>query len=99
MKNKVKSLEERVAELDTAKEGEGKRVKNLEVELANLRLLKEETNEENKGLKLKLQKSVEDVAKVLGDGYGRCLSHLSASGFDVSGHSFDEYIRDYAASV
>lgn len=41
---------------------------------------------------------VEEIAKVLGDGYGHYLSRVSAVGFDVVGHFFNDYIRDYAFS-
>lgn len=42
---------------------------------------------------------MEDVPKELGEGYGQCLGRLSALGLDVIGHSFKEYIRDYATGV
>lgn len=48
-------------------------------------------------LKAEVQKGVEDIAKELKDGYDRCLWRLSNAGVDVATHSFDDYIRDYAA--
>lgn len=85
--------------MEIAKESDEKRIQFLESELANLRTSKEKVDEENKSLRLEVQKGVEDVTRALGYGYNRCLGRLSASGVDISGHSFEDYIRDYATSV
>lgn len=45
-----------------------------------------------------LCRSVKDIAKVLSEGYSRCLERVSVARFDISGHSFDDYVCDYAAS-
>lgn len=60
-----------------------------------LRPNKREVLDENDNLKGKVQKGIDDIAKALGDGYGRCLARLSAAGVDVSNQSFEDYIRDY----
>lgn len=54
--------------------------------------------DENEALKVEVQKGVEDIAKALGEGYNRCLGRVATAGFAVEGHSFDDYIRDFAAS-
>lgn len=41
---------------------------------------------------------MEDIANTLKDGYDRCLSRLSSAGIDVTGHAFEDYVRDYASS-
>lgn len=45
-----------------------------------------------------MQKGVEEVAGALGEGYGRCLERVTKAGFDPSGHAFEDYIHDYAAT-
>ncbi|XP_074362211.1 uncharacterized protein LOC141702423 [Apium graveolens] len=54
--------------------------------------------EENATLKAEVEKAVEDIANALGDGYGRCVTRMKNAGFDTSGHSFEDYIRELAAS-
>lgn len=34
----------------------------------------------------------------MGQGYSQCLERVSKAGFSVEGHSFENFIRDYAAS-
>lgn len=45
-----------------------------------------------------MEKGVENIFNALGDGYAHCLERVFAAGFDPTGHSFTDYIRDYAAS-
>lgn len=45
-----------------------------------------------------MEKRVEDISNALGDGYAHCLERVFAAGFDPTGHSFTDYIRDYPAS-
>lgn len=54
---------------------------------------------EVEGLKLEVQKGVEEIAKGLGEGYDRCLTRMASVGVDISGHSFVEYIKEFAKSM
>lgn len=64
-----------------------------------LRQIYKDTFDENVALKAEVDKGVEDIAKAVGDGYGHCLARISSAAIDVSGHSFEDYIHDYAASA
>lgn len=70
----------------------------VEKELGELQGKYEVIFNEREELKVEVQKGVEDIAKALGEGYGRCLERVTAAGFDTAGHTFDDYVRDYAAS-
>lgn len=96
---KFKGVESQVEELKAKKDSGKMKLKTMEEDLSALRQSQSKLEEENTGLQLEVQKGVEDVAKALGDGYGRCLGRVSSSGFDVTSHSFEDYIRDYAATV
>lgn len=54
---------------------------------------------ENEDLKLEVQKGVEDMTKALCDGYNRCLARMATFGMETSGHSFDDFIKDFAKSM
>ncbi|KAL8125136.1 uncharacterized protein LOC141716908 [Apium graveolens] len=47
-------------------------------------------------LKADVKKSVEDIASALGNGYGCCFQRFANTGFNIEGHSFQDYIRDFA---
>ncbi|XP_074369604.1 uncharacterized protein LOC141711053 [Apium graveolens] len=53
---------------------------------------------ENTSLKAEVEKGIEDIANALGDGYGRCFARMQGAGYDTTGHSFEDYIADLAAS-
>ncbi|KAL8088738.1 hypothetical protein AgCh_038503 [Apium graveolens] len=73
-----------------------KRREALEAEVAALREKNEALETDNLNLKLEVDKGVEEIAGALGDGYGRCVERMEAAGFDLSGHGFADYLRDYA---
>ncbi|KAL8099991.1 hypothetical protein AgCh_032305 [Apium graveolens] len=54
--------------------------------------------DENTALKAEVEKGIEDIVNALGDGYGRCVTRMQGAGFDVTGHTFEDYISDLAAS-
>lgn len=70
----------------------------MEVELVELRSKYKAIFDENKELKVEVQKVVEDIAKALSEGHDRYLKRVSNAVFDVHGHTFDDYVWDYAAS-
>lgn len=41
---------------------------------------------------------MEEIATVLSEGYTHCLERMSKDRFSTEGHSFEDFIRDYAAS-
>lgn len=84
--------------MESSRDDEKAKREALELELSELRRKYDGVVMDNGNFKAEVQKGVEDIAKALGDGYGRCLARASAVGFDVNGHSFEDYIRDYAAS-
>lgn len=89
---------QRMKEAESSWDDEKKEREALEAKLAQLRPKHKTVLNENEGLKVEVQKGVEDIAKDLNDGYDRCLKRVSSTGFDVRDHSFDDYVRDYAAS-
>lgn len=85
--------------MESSRDEEKKRLKTLEEELRVLHQTHKDVLDENVALKAEVEKSVEDVVKALVNGYGRCLGRVSSTGFDPSGHSFEDYIHDYAANT
>ncbi|KAL8088961.1 hypothetical protein AgCh_038653 [Apium graveolens] len=54
--------------------------------------------DENTALKAKVEKGIEDIVNALGDGYGRCVMRMKGAGFDITGHTFEDYVSDLAVS-
>ncbi|XP_074369437.1 uncharacterized protein LOC141710807 [Apium graveolens] len=88
---KVKGLEKSLSD-----EQKGRR--DLEAELSDFCEKYQALEKENTSLKLEMDKGVEDIAKALGDGYGRYYRRMQSAGLDVSEHCFENYLRDYAAA-
>lgn len=85
MQGKLREME---TSMDDALRSRGKNEKWLE----DLKKLGDELRSENDGLKVEVQRGVEDVAKALGDGYNRCLARMKAAGVDTATHSIEQYI-------
>lgn len=64
----------------------------------NLRQKHSDVSDENSSLKAEVQKGVEEIATVVGQWYFHCLDRMSKAGFSIDGHSFEDFIRDHAAS-
>lgn len=96
--SQLESIKGKLKESERLLEVEKRRADGLDVEVVNLRQANKDAAAENETLKLEVQKGVEDIAGALGDGYNRCLQRIAGVGFDATGHSFEDYIRDFAAS-
>lgn len=92
------SLQGKISEIEKSRDEKKKRADALEEELGKLRQAQKDVVAENEALKAEVQKGVEKIASTLGDGYSRCLDRVSKVGLSTEGHSFADYIRDYAAS-
>lgn len=84
--------------MQQSRDDEKLRREGVETELKDLRQSHTAALNENKQLKEEVQKGVEDIAKTLKENYDRCLGRLSNAGVDVTNHSFEDYIREYAAT-
>lgn len=96
LNTELASLREKFKDLEKSRNEEKSRVDTLDIEIKNLRRSNEEVIADNEVLKAEVQKSVEEIAGALGDGYNRCLGRVSGVGFDATGHSFEDYIHDFA---
>lgn len=96
-KRQVEDLERKVKDVEGSKDDKKKKQETQEENMSELQKTRRLIVDENENLKSEFHKGVEDIARALGDGYGRCLGRISDAGFDVAGHSFKDYIRDYAA--
>lgn len=94
----LKSANDQLEKMKVEKEDEKKHRDAVDKDLDEARKRLKSSLDENAALKAEVNKGVEDIAKALGDGYGRCLARISSTGFDVSGHSFEDYVRDFAAT-
>lgn len=92
----MKLSSDQLEKMKSEREDEKKLLDSAEEELGEVRKKLKGSLDENAILKAEVDKGVEDIAKALGVGYGRCLTCVSAASFDSSGHSFKDYIRDFA---
>lgn len=90
-------LTRQLKELESSRSDEVNKRKSMEKELVELRSKYQPVVDENEALKIEVQGGVLDIEKVLGEGYDKFLKRVSGAGFDITGHSFDEYMHDYAA--
>lgn len=97
LRNQISSFEGKLKEEQQSKDDERVRREGVETELKDLQQSHTTALDEINRLKDEVQKGVEDIVKALKDGYDMCLGRLSNVGVDVTTHSFDDYIRDYAA--
>ncbi|XP_074348556.1 uncharacterized protein LOC141687245 [Apium graveolens] len=97
MDAKVSELEQKLR--DAEKERDSLRVKceALERQVDGTNSLYKLIVDENTALKAEVEKGVEDIANALGDGYGHCVTRMQGAGFDVTGHTFEDYVHDLAA--
>lgn len=98
LKKQVRSSRKKLSEIQTSRDDEKKRADALYEELGKLRQAQKDALVENEALKAEVQKGVEKIASALGEGYPCCLDRVSKAGFSIKGHSFSDYVRDYAAS-
>ncbi|XP_074381610.1 uncharacterized protein LOC141723650 [Apium graveolens] len=96
MSTRIDNLEKELREMTVSRNEEKGERETAEAELSRVLDSNKSLVEENDKLKVDVQKGVEDIAKVLGDGYGRCLIRLSKFGVDVTGYFFEEYVQDFA---
>lgn len=97
LEQQLKAANELLKKMKSEKEDDKKHRDSVERELAEVRGKLKIALDENVGVRAEIDKGVEDIAKALGDGYGRCLARVSTVGFDSAGHTFEDYIRDFAA--
>lgn len=98
LKREAKSHSEKLKEVQTSRDEEKKLADALEIELQNLHQVHKDVLAENESLKAEVQKGVEEIVTALSEGYTHCLERMSKAGFSTEGHSFEDFIRDYAAS-
>lgn len=98
LKRQVKSYAKKLKDVQTLRDEEKHRVDNLSSEMKNLQQLHSEVLIENASLKPEVQKGVEEMATTVNQGYSHCLERMSKVGLPAEGHSFEDFIRDYAAS-
>lgn len=84
--------------MKTSRDKEKQRADPLQTELDDIRRSYNESLDEIVSMKAEVRKGVEEVAGALGEGYARCLDRVSKTGFDPSGHAFEDSIRDYVAT-
>lgn len=98
MENSNNDLVQKLKDTESLRSDEASKRESMEKELAKLRSKYQAIFDDNEALKVEVQRGIEDIAKVLSEGYDRCLKRVSAAGFDVTGNSFDNYVKDYIAS-
>lgn len=98
LNTELSSLREKLNDVKKSRDEEKTRGDGLDDEVGNLRRTNQGLTTENELLKAEVQKNVEEIAGALGDGYNCCLERVSGIGFDATGHKFEDYIRDFAAS-
>ncbi|XP_074366649.1 uncharacterized protein LOC141707407 [Apium graveolens] len=96
LKKESEGVGSRLVSAETSLGEEKKKREALEVEVVALHEKNEALETDNLNLKLEVEKGVEEIAGALGNGYGRCLNRMKMVGYDVEGHGFDDYIRDFA---
>lgn len=84
MGREIKSLKENFKEVETSRNEEKRRGDTLDAELVNLRHACQKALDENANLKVDIQKSTEEIAGALGEGYHCCLVRVSKVGFEAS---------------
>ncbi|KAL8092535.1 hypothetical protein AgCh_034701 [Apium graveolens] len=94
----VSELERRLSEVEKERDELKGKCEGLERHVDGMNSSYRLIVEENTSLKAEVEKAVEDIASALGDGYGRCVVRMQNAGLDTTGHSFEDYIRDLAAS-
>ncbi|XP_074349148.1 uncharacterized protein LOC141688903 [Apium graveolens] len=94
----VSELERRLSEVEKERDELKGKCEGLERHVEGMNSSYRLIVEENTSLKAEVEKAVEDIASALEDGYGRCVVRMKNAGLDTTGHSFEDYIRDLAAS-
>lgn len=98
LKRQVKSYAEKLKDSQSSRAEEKKRADALSAELESLRQVHSSVSAENTNLKFEVQTGVEEMATAVSQGYSHFLERVSKAGFSTEGHSFEDFIRDYAAS-
>lgn len=103
LKKQVEDLKKHASSAEQALNVERCKLQTLEAERDRLLVENQDLSKEidklageNKNLSLKLDESGVEIVNALESGYGKCLSRLEGAGFDVTGHSFDDFCVDLA---